>query len=53
MTDEIKKVEDEAPKVEQTAELSENALDNAVGGKVQLQDFNLVKNVDKASSKLM
>ena len=53
MSDEIKKVEDEAPKLERSAELSENALDNAVGGKAQLQDFNLVKNMDKASPKLM
>lgn len=32
MSDEIKKIENEAPKVEPSAELSEPALDEVVGG---------------------
>lgn len=53
MSDEIKKVEEEVPKAQPPAELPEAALDQVVGGKVSVQDFNFVKKIDKSSANLM
>jgi len=53
MSDEIKKAEEEAPKAQPPVELPEAALDQVVGGKVSVQDFNFVKKIDKSSANLM
>jgi hypothetical protein len=52
MSDEIKKVEDEAPKAQASAELPEAALEQVVGGKATSQDFHFVKKTDKSSAEL-
>lgn len=52
MSDEIKKPENEAPKVEPPAELTEVALDEVAGGKATMQDMHFVKVVDKSSPNL-
>jgi hypothetical protein len=46
MSDEIKKVEDEAPKAEPSAELSEPALDEVVGGSAASSMPSLHKTTD-------
>jgi len=57
MSDEIKKVrvpetQSTAQKTEPSAELREADLDNVVGGKGNLHDINVVKQVDNSSPKL-
>jgi type VI protein secretion system component Hcp len=52
MSDEIKKLEDETPKAEPSAELSEPVLDEVVGGKTALQDMHFTKVIDKSSPNL-
>jgi hypothetical protein len=43
MSDEIKKIEDETPKVEPSAQLPEAALDEVVGGAALTQVSNTMK----------